>query len=79
MSLTRVRIFKNGADVSNACKTANGKANPFGWSSADLMHHSRLIGSVYCGAPELNKEAKDLGYTMTVTEEGDSGDSSGGS
>jgi hypothetical protein len=64
-----VLIFKNGEDVSDACDTANGKGNPFGWSSYDLMHHSRRIGSVYCGTPELDKEAVALGYTMTVTEE----------
>lgn len=69
--MIRVLIFKNGEDVSDACKTANGKANPFGWSSADLLHHSREIGSVYCGTPELSEEAKALGYSMTITEEPD--------
>lgn len=69
MSLTRVRIFKNDEDVSDACHMTNGKSNPWGWSAYTLEHHSRVIGSVYCGNPKLDEEAQALGYTMTVTEE----------
>lgn len=68
-TVIRVTITKNGKDVSDACQMENGKGNPFGWSSYDLWHHSRRIGSVYCGALKLDEEAISQGYTVTVTEE----------
>ena len=52
-------VFKDGQDITGEIEKANGKSNPFGWSSMDLIrvqnvNGARLeekIGSLYCGYP----------------------------
>ena len=53
---TKVIIFDGaGKDISDNVKLVNGKANPFGWSKADIEYEGKIIGNHYCGDINLNK------------------------
>lgn len=57
-------------EVSDEIKMINGKSLPGGWSSYQMEHNGEVIGSVYCGFPELKPEAEAAGYSMTQEKTG---------
>jgi hypothetical protein len=71
--MQRLIIRQNGTDISNDCRFANGKANPFGWSAGDIVHDVRVggiveavrIGTYYCGDIKISEP----GYTHEIIEE----------
>lgn len=61
--VTRVYIYCGDRDISDEVELKNGKANPFGWSTADIYWTDSTIpnapaikiGHHYCGDFELDK------------------------
>jgi len=68
-----LKVWLNGEDISTDICTRNGKSNPFGWSSADLVHDRPVggdrvevkIGTLYCGEPRINEP----GYTWAIEDD----------
>jgi hypothetical protein len=64
--MRRLTIFHTGeggtpVDVSNDCTLENRKANPNGWSQAEVHHSGKRIGWMESGYPmDFEK-----GYTFT--------------
>lgn len=70
--MMRLRVFLEGEDVSDEIRRTNGKSNPFGWSSSDLVHDRAIggstveikIGTLYCGEPQITEP----GYQSHIEE-----------
>lgn len=54
-------------DCGDEVELRNGKANPFGWSTAELWHNEERIGDQYCGAITITHPD----YRYTIEPEGD--------
>ena len=52
-------------ECSDEMEWKNGKANPFGWSTAELWHNGEQIGEHYCGKVTITHPD----YRMTETKE----------
>lgn len=73
MSPKRLVVRKDGVDVSEEITLADGRSNPFGWSSYALVHTMRVgvaevpvtIGRLYCGEPQMTEP----GYTAEMVAE----------
>lgn len=53
-------------DISADIYTANGRANPFGWSVREVHYKGQQIGTLYCGEPQDFKD----GFSFEVKPEG---------
>ena len=62
--IKRLRIFKDGRDISDEVHILNQKALPGGWSFAQVEHDGVPIGFLDCGAlvaaPGYTAEVSDL-------------------
>lgn len=56
-------------DISNELKFKNAKANPFGWSSEEIWHDGKQIGSLYCGAVHVDQT--DYRFTEKAEMDGE--------
>lgn len=54
-------------DCTDEVEQRNGKANPFGWSTAEFWHNDERIGGHYCGEITITHPE----YRFTVEPEGD--------
>ncbi len=53
-------------DCSDEVEFKNGKATPFGWSTAELWHNGEQIGDHYCGDVKITHPQ----YSFSITPEG---------
>ena len=61
-TVVRLLVRHHGDDVTAHITLENGKANPFGWSSFEMIYQEnvgravvpRRIGFLYCGEPEFS-------------------------